>query len=280
MAYHQFTITLPDDFREQISSDLWDMGCLGIMETEEDLIAYFPGTAPFDALQSDVRRMIERLSGAGGAGLSSLYALLEDQDWNRTWKAGFVPLDIGARFTVLPPWEEKRSGRTNLVIDPGMAFGTGHHETTRSCLVLIEAYAARTPRSQFLDLGTGTGLLAIAAAHLGFERVIALDNDPLAIDATERNLALNNLDGIEVVAGDLSQVTGTFDLIAANLISGTLVDLAPEIAKHLRPAGFAVLSGILISQENEVIEAMILSGLHHHESLRDGKWISLVITRL
>lgn len=279
MPYHQFTITAPEELRETLASGFWDRGCLGIMETAEDLIVYFPGTVPFDALKEDVDRMIGRLSGRGSCRLLSAQALLQDQDWNRTWKAGFVPLDVGDRFTVLPPWEDGRPGRTSLVIDPGMAFGTGHHETTRSCLILMEAYAGKTPRSHFLDLGTGTGLLAIAAVHLGFGHVVAIDTDPLAIDAVKHNLELNHMKGVEVVAGDLSSACGEFDLIAANLISGTLVALAADIGSRMRPKGFAVLSGILIGQENEVIAAMTHAGLRHQESLRDGKWISLVMTR-
>jgi ribosomal protein L11 methyltransferase len=112
------------------------------------------------------------------------HAVIPDEDWNRTWKAGFRPIDVGERFTILPPWEKKKNGRINLVIDPGMAFGTGHHETTRSCLVLMEKLSRpAAPEARFLDLGAGTGLLAIAASRLGYRHVAAVDTDPLAIEA-------------------------------------------------------------------------------------------------
>ncbi len=278
MAYHQFTITVPDELRELISSDLWDMGCLGIIEAAETVIVYFPGDTSSHALHSELDRLIGCF-GTSGSVLSLAYTLLQDQNWNSTWKAGFKPLDIGERFTILPPWEERRAGRINLVIDPGMAFGTGHHETTRSCLVLMEKFAGRADRGRFLDLGTGTGLLAIAALRLGYHTVVAVDTDGEAIEAARKNLELNGITDIELIEGDISLATGTFELIAANLISGALIGLAGEIASHLEPSGIVILSGILREQGEDVVLAMSRAGLALRERLDDGKWASLVMAR-
>jgi ribosomal protein L11 methyltransferase len=152
------------------------------------------------------------------------------------------------------------------------ARGTGHHETARSCNVLIERYTPTVKRERFLDLGTVTGLLAIAAHKLG---VIGIDHDPLDIAAAKKNLILNKVGSITFLEGDITDAHGTFDMIAANLISGTLVNLAGEIASRLRKPGIAVLSGILKGQGDEVAAAMERAGLVCAERLRDGKWVSL-----
>jgi ribosomal protein L11 methyltransferase len=224
----------------------------------------------------DIVQELLRNTDAGHE-LTFSYSLIPEQDWNESWKKGFTPLDVGERFTILPPWEKKHDDRINLVIDPGMAFGTGHHETTRSCLVLIEKYAVKSAKGRFLDLGTGTGLLAIAASKLGYKEVQAVDTDPLAIEAASMNIGLNQVANVELREGSIVEASGMFDCIAANIISGVLVLLAPHIASRLNTAGFAVLSGILSGQEGEVIEAMEKARLKLREKYRDGKWVSLVV---
>ena len=160
-----------------------------------------------------------------------------------------------------------------------MAFGTGHHETTRSCLVLIEKYAQKTALRSFLDLGTGTGILAIAARKLGYRHVVGIDTDILAVEAARENVVINQTPDVEIRQGSTSELHETFDVIAANLISGVLVLLAPELFTLMNPAGIAILSGILIGQEDEVIDAIDQAGLTLREKHPDGKWVSLVVER-
>ena len=144
----------------------------------------------------------------------------------------------------------------------------------------MEKYAAQGGKESFLDVGTGTGILAIAAAQMGYRRVVGEDTDILAVDAARQNIELNQASaGIEIREGSIAVQSGTFDLMAANIISGVLVLLAPEIASHLKPGGVAVLSGILLGQEDEVIEAMEQAGLRLFERYQDGKWISLAVGR-
>jgi ribosomal protein L11 methyltransferase len=280
MAYYELKITSIPEARQPVMRLLTEKGSMGFLEEDRFLTAYFPGTSNIQEIVRELEIMKPLLDQAGfGHGMEFSYALLPDQDWNENWKKNFTAIDAGTRFTILPPWEERHRGRINLIIDPGMAFGTGHHETTRSCLVLMEKYDGKVPRHRFLDLGTGTGLLAIAAVKLGYREVVAIDTDPLATEAARMNSGLNQAGTIEIREGSIDAASGTFDCIAANIISGVLVLLAPEIAARLKPAGISILSGILAEQADEVVEAYERAGLTLVEKFPDNKWISLVLQK-
>lgn len=280
MSYHQFTLRLTEPMKDAVIRKLSELGSLGCIDEQERLIAYFPKDAPLAEIARELRIITNILeASAPGGAVSLAHDEIPYQDWNRIWKEGFTPIPVGARFVILPPWEQKRQGFINLVIDPGMAFGTGHHETTRSCLILLENQFPRAGCDRFLDLGTGTGVLAIAAYRLGYREVIGIDNDPLAIAAARMNLALNQAESIALYEGDISRAAGLYDVIAANLISGLLIELAPEISGRLKPSGIAVLSGILKGQDAEVVGAVEAAGLSLLEIFRDGKWVSLVCKR-
>ena len=278
--YHQFTVTAPEPYQDALGARLIEIGSLGVEAREDSLIAYFPETTDrglilkeLDLLRALFGNLVDPVT------LTVEHTLLPDTDWNETWKKTFTPIDAGTLFTILPPWERPSGDRIPLTIDPGMAFGTGHHETTRSCIVLMERYAPTVDRARFLDLGTGTGLLAIAALKLGFTAILGVDIDPLAIEASKKNLALNSAGSIAFFVGGVADAPGTYDMIAANLISGTLVELAGEIASRVGTPGVAILSGILAGQDDEVAEAMEQAGLVCGERLRAGKWVSLACRR-
>jgi ribosomal protein L11 methyltransferase len=276
MSYHQFTIRVPDRFRNALIGRLMALGSLGVVEQDGSVVAYFSGTRSREDIAHELSIIQALIDKAGdGPSFSVEYGVLPDADWNESWKKSFKPVDVGTRFTILPPWEHMVGDRIPLVIEPGMAFGTGHHQTTRSCLVLMEKLAMSMKKERFLDIGTGTGLLAIAARTLGFNRVIGVDTDPLALEASRKNVILNRLEGIELHEGDIGCVAGTYDMIAANLISGTLVELAEEIASRLESSGVVIMSGILKGQDDEVAAAAGKAGLRCVERLRDGKWVTL-----
>jgi ribosomal protein L11 methyltransferase len=281
MDYSEYRIALPRSLRQPMIEALLRAGALGAIEEPREIAVYFPASVPRAMVLAHIGIVRELLADAGLDALIDVReAAVPSRDWNASWKQGFRPIDIGDRFTVLPPWERPPVGRLPLIIDPGMAFGTGHHETTRSCLLLMERYAPQGLRRRFLDLGTGTGLLAIAALRLGFQEIDAVDHDEQAIASARVNLALNEAaQRISLRCADISAVARGYDMVAANLISGTLITLAPEIVVRLEPGGHAVLSGILAGQEQEVIDAMEREGAVCQERLRDGKWVSLVIRR-
>lgn len=275
MDYYAFTIRTSLKIKELLILKLTEQGCLGVVEHNDTITAYFKGSIDIKSVTQELDLAQALLDKAGHKHeLTYQYTLIPEEDWNESWKKGFKPMDVGEGFTILPPWEKPKEGRINLIIDPGMAFGTGHHETTRSCLLLMEKHAPGVPKKRFLDVGTGTGILAIAAAKLGFKHILAVDNDPLAVEATRLNGELNNLSDVNIREGDITAVEGTFDLITANLISGILIEIAQEIASRLSSRGIVIISGILQDQKEEVFAAMEAGGLELVETLAEGTWIS------
>lgn len=291
MAYYEFTITAPDASREALLSKISEMGCLGVTDYGKRIVAYFKDTHDVIRLRDQLNLFRKTLEASGlDPRFTFEYLYLAERDWNEAWKKKFVPVDVGERLAILPPWERAGNGRIPLVIDPGMAFGTGHHETTRTCLILIERYSGTNDKGNgerarvrgikkdsFLDVGTGTGILAIAASKLGYRHIVGLDIDPLAVDAARRNAELNNLHNVTIKEGSISGIEGTFDMIAANLMSEVLIKIAPEISSHLNDTGIAVLSGMLVGQEDGVIAAIEKERLGVIEKCHDGRWVSVTV---
>lgn len=284
MGYYEFTISIPDESRDALIGHMSGSGCLGAVDKGKELTAYFSDTSGILRITDALNSFRATLKESGlDYGLSFEYIYISERDWNESWKKKFQPIDVGGIFMIIPPWEERKSGRINLVIDPGMAFGTGHHETTRTCLLLLERLSSKgmlkAGMESFLDIGTGTGILAIAASLLGYKSVTGVDIDPLAVDAARRNARLNGLENIAIKEGSVSGAEGVYDFIAANLLSEILIGIAPELPRHLNSPGVALLSGMLEGQEDGVIAAMERAGLRFAEKFLEGRWVSLVVTR-
>ncbi|MFZ2198276.1 MAG: 50S ribosomal protein L11 methyltransferase [Thermodesulfovibrionales bacterium] len=279
MAYYELAITASDESRDAIMNRMTEMGSTGFLEKEGKILAYFEEKTDIAGVCDELSEFRDVLRSSGLDPVFSFeYTLLPDKDWNENWKKNFAPIDIGEDLTIIPSWLKKDTSRIPVIIDPGMVFGTGYHETSQTCLIIIEQISKGGHKESCLDIGTGSGILAIGAAKLGFRNVTAVDIDPMAIDAAKRNVEENSLANVVIKEGDIKAVEGHFDLIVANLLSGILVDIAPEILTRLNPGGKAILSGMLAGQEDDVRKAYEKAGLTLNETVVSGKWVTLVFS--
>ncbi len=267
---------------ERVIALLFEEGARGV-EERDDSIAPMPGARRPGPGRSLLvawfadRGRAER--AAGSTGLAASVAEVPDQDWGEAWKQGLGAFSVGRVF-VRPSWIEEAPppGAAEVVLDPGMAFGTGTHPTTALCLRAVGERLEVRPGASLLDVGTGSGLLAIAARKLGAGRVVAVDNDPVAVEVARRNAARNAV-AVEVGRAPPSRVRGPFDLVVANILANTLVALAPGLARQVAPGGRLLLAGLLAGQEDEVRRAFLARGLSAEGERRDGEWVLLVMAR-
>ena len=210
--------------------------------------------------------------------------LVTEADWAHAWKAHFPVMRVGSRLVIKPTWRRHRASPGDLVLalDPGMAFGTGLHPSTRLCLISVERSAGRgeIEGARVLDVGCGSGILAIAAARLGAARVLGLDIDPIAVEATLANSRRNRLARrIDARIGSLPSGEPPHDLVLANLIASVLIALAAAFRDELRPGGILLASGIFADREAAVVDALRDAGLETFEREVEGDWVALAARR-
>ena len=210
--------------------------------------------------------------------------IVREDDWANAWKAHLPVLRIGNRVVIRPTWRRHRRqpGDVVLALDPGMAFGTGLHPTTRLCLASLESLADRglLDGARVLDVGSGSGILSIAAARLGASSVLAVDVDPIAVEASAANARRNRVSRrVRVRAGSAPSGEGPFDVVLANLIASLLVTLADGLVSDLRPGGTLLASGIFVNREADVVAAFTGRGLSIARRWDEGDWVALEIAR-
>jgi len=208
---------------------------------------------------------------------------IEDQDWSSNWKVHFKPFSITKGLVIAPTWEEytARNGEQVIVMDPGMAFGTGHHATTSLSLDFIRQILTVNKAQSVLDVGTGTAILGMGAALFGAARVVGIDNDPEAVRVATENVRLNRLDSVmEVSHTPLQQIDGHFDLIVANIIHDVLLTMVLDFNALLDQKGNLILSGILQGeQENNIIQVFTDSGFVFISKKLQEEWAALHFTK-
>jgi ribosomal protein L11 methyltransferase len=255
-----------------------DWGSDAVTYENDAVIGYLPCDDTLRKKCKTIEEGLERLKNQIGMTCRIFYAEVDEADWTESWKAYFRPEKITDQIVIKPTWRDYSSNNKEIIIeiDPGMAFGTGTHPTTRMCITLIEKYLKKT--DAFLDVGTGSGILMIAAAKLGAGKIWGTDNDAVAVDIARRNLILNRIPESEfnVITGDMiDKIAGRFDLVAANLTTKTILILLENIQKVLVQDGIVLCSGIIETDKNKILEKMKHVGLNVIETLINGDWISM-----
>jgi len=279
-SWFEVTVDVPSELCETVTCLLCDLGSPGVEHLDHgdvtSLVAYFQDSPPFD----DLRRLCTIAGTAAGQTCSPVIRsrTIDEQNWAEDWKNHFRPIAVGHRLLVAPPWDVPPAGdRIVIVIEPAMAFGTGQHPTTRGCLELIENVVTTRRPSRGLDVGTGSGILAIAMAGFGIKSVYALDNDPAACHAAAANSERNGTTAALSVTDNWRDVVGPFDLITANLFTNLLCDLADRLQNLLVPGGTLICSGFLASDEGTVAAAY--SALRPVRRCCEGGWVTLLLDR-
>jgi ribosomal protein L11 methyltransferase len=265
---------------EAVEYALFEAGAIGTEQRDgsEELslsIAYFDHMPSIERVRSELLEAFNIYGLPSSTVREMNFSEVQNRDWLAEWKKGWQPLEVGRRFLIVPPWFSVPDDpyRLSVVIEPGMAFGTGTHETTRLCLREIERHFRG---GSFLDVGTGTGILAIAAAKLHPEsQIIAIDTDELAIEIARENAKVNGVERIEFHTGTLSDTEFSADFVAANLTADTILGMLPLLLNAT--CGRLVLSGILNTQQTMLTERLNQEGIFNIEINSDGEWVSMTI---
>lgn len=232
-----------------------------------------PGAQPAETLAA-----IEARMEAAGIAYTVETEGVEQEDWQNGWRKYYHPLEIGRRLAVVPSWQEYDTDRVKLLLDPGLAFGTGGHETTSLCMEALDELVQGGER--MLDIGTGSGILAIAALKLGAASAEGVDIDPVAVRTAVENAALNGVESrFRGLVGDLSdQASGTYQIVTANIVANAIISLSPAVPGLLADGGHFIASGIIDTRADEVEAALKAAGLAVKERKEKRGWVCFVCT--
>ncbi|MCU0581604.1 MAG: 50S ribosomal protein L11 methyltransferase [Syntrophales bacterium] len=295
-------LSVPEELVEGISNFMIEIGAQGVYEeTLEPWVAndlpelvgndVIYAYLPFDPhLENRLARLQGYIEGLADlfpelVKVSYKQETIEDPDWGEQWKKYFKPLRVGREIVIKPTWERyaPEGGDIVIEIDPGMAFGTGQHASTRMCLEALEDVIAKDRAIkawEVLDVGTGTGILGIACAKLGAEKVLCLDVDKKAVSIARENIQMNDVaDRVRAAGRDVTTLDGSFDLIVANLTEKILTKLRPTLVGLLRPRGYLIISGIIIDNRAMIEESFLADPLVLHHLLTEKEWICYVLKK-
>jgi ribosomal protein L11 methyltransferase len=285
-SWVEVKVEVPSFWAEGVSNFLIELGSPGVTLEDgsrgkkESILAYLPNRASCAAKRMRLKIYLTSLMGGD---FYFKQRVIREEKWAENWKSNFRTFHATPKIVVKPPWEEyrERKGETVITIDPGMAFGTGTHPTTRMCLQALEVLIPSFVHPpSVLDFGTGSGILALAAQKLGAKNTVAVDIDPAAIRNARKNASANRLGGrIDFRMGSGQSLRGRFGIVVANLLPQELLNSADLLAKRVSPTGYAVLSGILKNQEKEIASTFVEKGLKVHASKARRGWMCMVFIR-
>ena len=274
------------DFQEFLEEttphwDYVDDSLMSLKDAETRVIVYLPKNAQGAQTLAAVSSMVRTLKSTDSQGRMGRLEIscenLLEEDWENNWKQYYKPLRVGRRLVVVPSWEdyEKQADDIILRLDPGMAFGTGTHATTRLCMELLEQ--SITPGCTVLDVGCGSGILAVCSVLLGASHADGVDIDELAVKIAGENAALNQAaDRTHFVQGDLTdKISGQYDVICANIVADVIIRLCPSLRRFLQPGGYFLASGIIDERSVEVEKAIRDCGMYITDRREEDGWVAL-----
>ena len=280
----EIAIDAASELNDPLSAFFFDLGCTGLVWEDfgnRTLKAYLPLAESPEDIQNRISIYLNDLSLIHPHLPSSGFKLtkMENQDWQRNWRRFFRPVRVTSKLLILPVWEKLPpdvQGKHVIRIDPGPAFGTGQHATTKMCL---QAMDVEPDESQtLLDVGTGSGILAIYGAKLGFGKIEAIDVDPEAVRWAARNIGLNDAtNAITLSSKGIEEITDRFSLVCANLILGELLRLMPVLTRLTEPDGRLVISGILRDQVERINTSLPSTGFHSLDTLYEEEWACMIL---
>jgi len=257
-------------------------------EGEATVTSYVSPEVDLEELKKQIKEGLEEISVFVNVGEGIITTEeTDDGDWINNWKAFFKPFRVADDIVIKPTWEvleDKKEDDLVIEIDPGTAFGTGAHETTRLCILGLRKYI--TPETELLDVGCGSGILSIIGLKLGAKHAVGTDIDPAALVATRENMEVNGItnEQFEAIAGNIiaekevQEQVGfqKYDIVAANILADVIIPLSGEIRQHMKPNGLFITSGIIDMKRDEVYEALIQNGFEIVEENTMGDWVSFV----
>ena len=263
-----------------LEQQAWEIAHVDLIEQElldkpRDVVKVHMYLAP-DENPAEVLPLFKERLEASGIPYELATNGVEQEDWQNAWKKYYHAMDIGKRLAIVPGWEQYDTDRTAITMDPGMAFGTGTHETTALCLEVLDERVRGGER--VLDIGTGSGILAIAALKLGAAAAEGVDIDPMCVRTAGENAARNGVeDRLTVLVGDLSdKASGVYDLITANIVAAAILSLAPHVPALLAPGAVFIASGIIDTRKEEVLAGLRAAGLEPFVVREKRGWVWIV----
>jgi ribosomal protein L11 methyltransferase len=277
-SYVELTVTSSEPLGEQVVGLIAHLGFEGLWEDGASLRCYMRKERWDGALLREVERVLRLATPSSRATIPDVRVrTIEEENWNAKWEETIKPIHVTDRIVIAPTWSgyHPLPHEILILIDPKMSFGTGYHESTRLALLLIQRHIRRRPA--VLDVGTGTGVLAIAAVKLGARSAIGVDIDDWSFHNAVENAALNRVgDFVQIRHGDLSAVPdGRFDLIVCNIQRTIIEMMLPGLRTRLAPGGVLVLSGLLLSDGEPIRRSLAATGMHATDELVENEWMAL-----
>jgi ribosomal protein L11 methyltransferase len=281
-GFVEVEIQADDSLREHLAAILGQIGFEGFWEDEETLRGYIQAGRWSPSMLEEVHTITALVARSSSSPFPRIrVASIPDRNWNEEWERTIRPVLVTPRIVITPTWHNytPTAGQIVLTIDPKMSFGTGYHESTRLMLRLMERHLR--PGMRLLDFGTGTGILAIAGIRLGAESAVAVDVDQWSIRNAAENVHLNKVDRqVRIVQGDIDLVDSEpFDMIVANIHLNVIEPNLATIRGRLNPAGMALLSGLLLDDEEEISQALAREGLTVVDRLTENEWVALAVAK-